>query len=116
MSDAEIERLAALAAHAPGEVELEAHLHPTAAAIIEADNALRRAEDHDQRPARRHAAILFQAVIARRGPFVRRLEKELTPFIGFADLSEKAAEIVQGELRDMFRREVEAVIEEAKGR
>jgi hypothetical protein len=94
-------------------IEVEA---PPASAVREAGEAMQRADERDEEAGPSHMAILFQAVLARREPFVERLEHELAEALasGATDLNEHIAPLLRGPLRDLFRADIEAVIAEAK--
>jgi hypothetical protein len=85
--------------------------------IVAAGEAM-RAEEREERSAEpSHMAVLLQAVLARRGAFVLRLEREMSEALasGATDVNEHIQPLLRGPLRDLFREDCEAVIREAKG-
>jgi hypothetical protein len=99
----------------PPRIEVEA---PPASAIRAAGEAMRRAGERDEEAGPSHMGVLLQAVLARRGPFVERLEREMAAGLasGATDLNAYIAPMLRGPLRDLFRRDVEAAIREAEGK
>jgi hypothetical protein len=96
-------------------IEVEA---PPASAIREAGRAMHRADERDEEAGPSHMATLLQAILARRGAFVERLEREMFEALasGATDLNAHLAPLLRGSLRDLFRADVEAVIREAEGK
>jgi hypothetical protein len=98
----------------PPRIEVEA---PPASAIRAAGEAMRRAGERDEEAGPSHMGVLLRAVLARRGPFVERLEREMAEGLasGATDLNAYIAPLLRP-LRDLFRRDVEAAIREAEGK
>jgi hypothetical protein len=95
----------------PLRINIEA---PPASAIREAGAAMQRADERDEEAGPHHMGVLLTAVLARRGPFVEQLERELSEALANGeDPNAHVQPLLRGKLRDLFREDCAAVIKEA---
>jgi hypothetical protein len=92
-------------------VEPPGRVAPDASAILEAAAAWKRGEASDE-----HMKVLFDAVTQMHGQFMQRVEREAAIALRAGEDPNQRLARRRDEMRDLFRRDIEALVKEAGDR